>query len=275
MARNLWLVLHVGAVLFFLGTHGASMAASFRLRKERDPQRVADLIQFSGSTSRMLYVSMGLVVATGVGAAFVGHWWSAGGWIWAALGTLLVTSLLMYWLAKPYYRRVAFIARAKAGGSHAVTDEQFDRVLRSGRPLEIAALGSVALLFILYLMVYKPSLGIRAATAPPPAAACSPHGATLKIAAIPSLRFDTSCLAVAPGTPFTIGFDNRDTGVPHNVDVFRDAGFSLHVGGAAGPGDFITGPASATYHLAALPAGTYFFRCDLHPAQMTGRLIVR
>jgi len=275
VARNLWLVLHVAAVLFFIGAHGTSMAASFRLRRERDPQRVADLIQFSGSTARTLYVSMGLVVATGVAAAFVGGWWSAGGWIWAALATLILTSLLMLWLAKPYYRRVAFIARAKAGGSQAVTDEQFDRVLRSRRPFEIAALGSVALLFILYLMVFKPSLGLRAAALPPPAAACSPHGTALTIAAVPSLRFDTNCIAAPAGSAFTIAFDNRDTGVPHNVDVFKDPGFSQHVGGAAGPGVFITAPASTTYHLPALPAGTYFFRCDLHPAQMTGRLIVK
>ena len=36
----------------------------------------------------------------------------------------------------------------------------------------------------------------------------------------------------------------------------------------------ITGPAVATYDVKALPAGTYFFHCDVHPTQMFGTLVV-
>ena len=39
-------------------------------------------------------------------------------------------------------------------------------------------------------------------------------------------------------------------------------------------GDLITGPKTVTYHVSALPAGSYFFRCDAHPQQMTGTLVV-
>ena len=40
-------------------------------------------------------------------------------------------------------------------------------------------------------------------------------------------------------------------------------------------GDVITGPKSTTYDVKALRAGTYFFRCDVHPTLMTGSLVVK
>ena len=39
-------------------------------------------------------------------------------------------------------------------------------------------------------------------------------------------------------------------------------------------GDLLSGPATTTYKVDALPAGTYFFRCDVHP-QMNGTFVVK
>jgi plastocyanin len=38
-------------------------------------------------------------------------------------------------------------------------------------------------------------------------------------------------------------------------------------------GDLIAGPATVTYHVGPLPAGRYFFHCDVHP-QMKGAVRV-
>jgi hypothetical protein len=38
-------------------------------------------------------------------------------------------------------------------------------------------------------------------------------------------------------------------------------------------GDLVTGPATATYDVPAIPAGTYFFHCDVHPTQMFGTFV--
>jgi uncharacterized membrane protein len=96
-----------------------------------------------------------LLLAGGIVAGFQGHWWGQK-WIWTALIVLVVTSVVMGIIATPYYRRLGFVARAKAGGSTAVSDEQFAAILSSSVPFVLAAVGFGAIIFILYLMVFKP-----------------------------------------------------------------------------------------------------------------------
>ena len=108
-----------------------------------------------------------------------------------------------------------------------------------------------------------------AAATSPASAACAPAGTALQLVALNAV-FDTDCLAAPAGKPFTIAFDNQDAGVPHNVSIYTDdsATKSLFVG------ELVTGPTQVTYEVGALPAGTYFFRCDVHPTTMTGTFIV-
>jgi plastocyanin len=82
--------------------------------------------------------------------------------------------------------------------------------------------------------------------------------------------FDTTSLTAPAGEAFTLFFDNMDAGIPHNVSIYSDdtATTSLFVG------ELITGPDTITYEVPALDAGTYFFRCDVHPTTMTGTLTV-
>ena len=153
-----------------------------------------------------------------------------------------------------------------------MTEEQFDSILASARPRSIAGIGFVGLLLILYLMVFKPTLGFGgiAAVPGPSASACVPDGTSLMIRAQPSLAFDRACLAAPASQPFTIAFDNQENGVIHNVAIYTNSG----AGTALFRGALVTGPKTVTYRIGALAPGTYFFRCDVHPTKMTGRFIV-
>lgn len=82
------------------------------------------------------------------------------------------------------------------------------------------------------------------------------------------LEFSTSTLSAPADEPFKIAFDNQE-GAPHNVAIYRDASVTESVFGS----DPFSGPAVVTYDVPGLPAGTYFFRCDLHP-DMSGELTV-
>lgn len=82
------------------------------------------------------------------------------------------------------------------------------------------------------------------------------------------IAFSTSNLSL-PAPDATIDFKNQDT-VPHNVHIYDGAD-------ATAPtvfvGTVIPGGSSATYKVTGLKEGsTYFFHCDVHPTQMTGKV---
>ncbi|WP_246589245.1 cupredoxin domain-containing protein [Methanofollis formosanus] len=84
-------------------------------------------------------------------------------------------------------------------------------------------------------------------------------------------QFNTDEISVPAGAPVIINFDNQDEGVDHNFAVYEtEAAVEVIF-----RGDVITGPAQISYTFTAPEEpGDYFFRCDVHPAQMTGRFVV-
>ena len=155
MAYQWWVFLHIAGVFVFLVSHGISIGVSMRLRQERDPKRIMALLDVSSSSISGLYVGLVLLLVGGVVAGFMGDWWGQG-WIWVALGALVAVMILMYALATGYYKRLRLIVGAMADGSEAVSDERLGELLAGPRPVVLAVLGSGGLLFILYLMLFKP-----------------------------------------------------------------------------------------------------------------------
>lgn len=82
------------------------------------------------------------------------------------------------------------------------------------------------------------------------------------------LVFSTETLSAPADEPFQIAFDNQES-APHNVAIYRDDSATEKVFGS----DPFSGPAVVTYDVPALAAGTYYFRCDVHP-DMAGELNV-
>lgn len=101
-----------------------------------------------------------------------------------------------------------------------------------------------------------------------PKAACSPSGTSLAIIA-KATSFAKECLAAPAGKAFTIELDNQDADT-HNVAIYRNKQAQDKLFG----GEIFAGPKKMTYNVNALAAGTYFFRCDVHPEQMTGTFVV-
>jgi plastocyanin len=111
---------------------------------------------------------------------------------------------------------------------------------------------------------------------PPPSAAASPApsesagasqasgGVTISAA---NIAFEQTSVTAPAGKAFQLTFDNKDSGVPHNVAIHKDSASGAEVF----KGEIITGPASKTYDVPALDAGTYAFVCSVHP-NMTGTL---
>ena len=92
---------------------------------------------------------------------------------------------------------------------------------------------------------------------------------TLELAGANTI-FDKTKLE-APAGEITIDFDNKDSGIPHNVHVHKGE----KVGDpSVGATDLEAGPVKQTLKL-TLEAGKYYYQCDAHPATMNGILTVQ
>lgn len=154
MSYNWWKFIHLIGVVAFMAAHGTSMAATVMVRRMRDPQRISGVLQLSATTVLAFYVSTLVLLVGGVGAGLQGRWFEQG-WIWLSIGLFVAVGILMFPMARGYFRRIRTVIELMESGT-AVTQEDFVRVLNSGNPMVTVATGSVVILLIVYLMVLKP-----------------------------------------------------------------------------------------------------------------------
>src|SRR6266545_2098650 len=131
-------------------------------------------------------------------------------------------------------------------------------------------LGTYAEVTGLDLAVPSPTPSSLPTTAPPTSQCTKASNGVVDIVA-QGIAYDTNCLEAPASKAFTIAFDNKDSGVQHNVSVYPSATDLTH---PIEQGEIITGPATADYKVPALKSGEYYFHCDVHPTQMNGTLRV-
>jgi plastocyanin len=118
------------------------------------------------------------------------------------------------------------------------------------------------------LEVFPTSAPSTASSAPPTPSA--PGETVLQLRAL-NLLFDKRALTAAAAAPVNIQFDNADAGVLHNFALYNNSSAAQKIF----VGDLTTGPVVTNYKFTAPAAGSYFFRCDVHPDTMTGTFTVR
>jgi plastocyanin len=93
-------------------------------------------------------------------------------------------------------------------------------------------------------------------TPPAPASPADPSAPAITAA---NMAFVQADVTVPAGTPFQLTFSNTDS-APHNVAIYTDESASQ----ALFQGEIFSA-GTKVYDVPALAAGTYFFRCDVHP----------
>lgn len=76
-----------------------------------------------------------------------------------------------------------------------------------------------------------------------------------------NIAFEKTEIEIPAGQEASLEFDNLE-GQPHNVAIYLG---SDATGTNLFRGEIVTGPKKITYHLPAFEAGSYYFRCDVHP----------
>lgn len=157
-----WVVLaHVIGAFGFVFAHGVSAFVAFRLRSARSPEQVSTLMELSGSSLMLAYVSLLVILVSGVVAGFMGDWWGRP-WIWLSIGLLLAIATAMYLVGTKYYVQVRHaVGQAAPQDPKGTTFEPIDPdalagLLDSRRPELLAAIGGGGLTTLIALMVLKP-----------------------------------------------------------------------------------------------------------------------
>jgi cytochrome c oxidase subunit 2 len=99
---------------------------------------------------------------------------------------------------------------------------------------------------------------------------CEPNGTELSLIAH-DISWNAFCLAVPGNTDFTVDITNQDSGIEHNFSIYDSFFEKQHF--FTSPK--ITGPATESLDVPALPPGRYYFQCDVHGPAMSGAFIVK
>ena len=157
-----WLVFaHVLGAFTFVMAHGVSVFAALDIRGEREPARIAALLDLSRSSLIIASAALAFLLVSGIIAAFVGDFWGQK-WIWSSIVILVLLFLYMSLRGTRYHdslrRHVGGVGIYDPRASQAPPPDPvaLARLLDSPRALELAAVGGIGLVAILYLMAFKP-----------------------------------------------------------------------------------------------------------------------
>ena len=156
-----WIVLlHIVGAFIFVASHGVAIWMAMRITRERDPRRIAALLDLSSASLGGVYGGLLLLLVGGIWAAIDGGFFGRA-WPWAAIGVLVAIVIVMYAVATPYFRRLREAVGATTRGSPGaiaapLSDDEVIAVARRSPVAVLTAVGGGGLLIILWLMVLKP-----------------------------------------------------------------------------------------------------------------------
>jgi len=158
---TLMIFLHVlGAIVFALG-HGTSIAVAFRLKKEREPARMAALLDASNWSSGLMYIGLLITIIAGAVLGFMGGFWGSW-WLWVSIILLVLVMGAMYGIATPAFLRLRYATGATMTDASRKkvadlgTEGVIEAMATSWRPTALALIGGVGLAVILWLMIAQP-----------------------------------------------------------------------------------------------------------------------
>jgi hypothetical protein len=154
--RNAWLLLHLIGMSGFLTTHAVSVYAMFEVRSyAADRDKIVEITELSRRTMKPMYLSSALLLIGGIGGGIKQSMFGQS-WLLLSIVILLGLSALMSVTATPYMKKLRLGCTRWADGTFTLSDEGLTALLASKIPALVSATGTVGLLAILALMIYKP-----------------------------------------------------------------------------------------------------------------------
>jgi hypothetical protein len=86
-----------------------------------------------------------------------------------------------------------------------------------------------------------------------------------------NISWNTNCLAVTQGQPFSITVQNLDAGIDHNFAIYDTPSRTKQLFSVPK----FAGVATKTFDIPAIKPGSYYFQCNVHGPAMSGVFIVK
>jgi hypothetical protein len=145
---NFWVFVHIVGAFAFVAAKGVGWAVSWRLRGQRDPERLRGLLDLGARSMRLAQGFLGLLLLGGIVAGFQRDYWSQA---WIGLALLLIVAVTGFGsMVLPKHMR----AIGAALGDNK--SDELDTLLASGRPTMVATVEMATVAIIIFLMVFKP-----------------------------------------------------------------------------------------------------------------------
>ena len=158
-----WIVLlHIAGAFIFVASHGVAIWMTVELPRQRDPKRIAALLDLSSASLNGLYIGLLLLLVGGIWAGIDGQHFGRL-WIWAALVVLVAIVVVMYTVATPYFKRLRLALGQRVMGMPKdapdpipLSEAEILAISAQAPAVLLSAVGVAGLLIILWLMVLKP-----------------------------------------------------------------------------------------------------------------------
>jgi cytochrome c oxidase subunit 2 len=98
---------------------------------------------------------------------------------------------------------------------------------------------------------------------------CTPTGSSITLTAQHN-TWDKGCIAAVADQPIKVMIVNKDPGIAHNFSIWQSSDLKHRIYVTAD----VNGPATKTFTAPALPAGKYYFQCNIHGPAMSGTLVI-
>ncbi len=159
------LYLHILSILTFLAAHGVTIGTVFKLRRRNDQEETKILLNLSRGSLALAGAALFSTLITDIALGFMGGWWNQI-WIWVALTTFIVGYALMSVFGTRSYDRARLNLGIKTfyrQRGQQNRDPSKNNPLSSANPvltpsnfILLTILGGAGLIFILWLMLFKP-----------------------------------------------------------------------------------------------------------------------
>jgi len=159
-----WIVfLHVLSALTFFLAHGTSVAMAFRLRYEKELERIRAMLDLSASTIQVMFISFLLLGLTGLALPFMLKLWNKG-WIWTSIVLMLLVVVQMGLMSEKRYKHLRklvglpYIRGSKElpAEEPADAEEVQEFIQKKLKVVELIMVGYVIPVIVLWLMIFKP-----------------------------------------------------------------------------------------------------------------------